>query len=554
MKKLVLFFLLLNAALIYGQNVGIGTTAPDEKLHVDGNIKSNTRTLFLGNFQNLYADNNHTLFYNSNNPTFSNIITRNSTGQYLGGLSGSFDNNTVYTRLLDGDGDIFINSATNQWLGFHVNGTEHLRILNNGFIGIGTATPSSPLHVKQFLSPLYGITVEGYSATRHPKLKLLNTSGEHWGLESFGSTLRNTYTAAGGNTVSYTTLTDDGNFGVGTTAPAEMIHTAGNLRTDGRKVYFGSVQNLTGNNSSTLDFYSNHSQGSNFYVGTKTNQRLGGLSGNASSVGDLIGLRDGNTNWFLRNTLNEKIEFIIGTQTKMNILSNGNVGIGATVNAPPVHKLDVNGDIRARGGSVHLAQSGRIHATYNQLSYYSIFDGTGQFNLRSSNGDLIGGIRGFKNVVSNINYFSLVDAQNKNLIHAEEGSYTSLWVNTEKVRILSNGNVGIGTTTPSHKLAVRGIIRAQEIIVEASNWPDYVFEESYELPSLEEEEAFVKKEGHLSGFDSEEEMDGTLKVADVTKKQQEKIEQIMLHLFEMQKEIKELKEENSALKKQIENK
>lgn len=550
MKKLILFFLMVNTVLIYGQNVGIGTTAPDEKLHVDGNIKSNTRTIFLGNFQQLYADNNHSLFYNSNNPNFSNIITRNSSGQYLGGLSGLFNNNQVYTRLLDGDENVILNASAGMWLGLHVNDVEHLRILNNGYVGIGTATPASPLHIKQLVNPAYGITLEGYSATRHPKLQLLNTSGEFWGVESFGASLRNTYTS-GGTTASYTTLTNSGNFGVGTTSPAEKIHTSGNLRTDGRKVFFGASQHLIGNNSSTLDFYSNHPQGSNLYVGTNTNQRLGGLSGNASASGDLIGLRDGNTNWFLKNTLNDKIEFIIGIQTKLNILSNGNVGIGQNT---PLHKLDVNGDIRTLGGSVHLAQAGRIYANYNQLSYYSIFDGTGQFNLRSNNGDLIGGIRGYKNVVSGKHYFSVVDAQNNYLIHAEEGTYTSLWVNNEKVRILSNGNVGIGTATPSHKLAVRGIIRAQEIIVQASNWPDYVFEDSYELPTLEEEEAFVKQEGHLSGFDSEEEMDGALKVADVTKKQQEKIEQIMLHLFEMKKEINELKAENSALKQQLENK
>lgn len=37
---------------------------------------------------------------------------------------------------------------------------------------------------------------------------------------------------------------------------------------------------------------------------------------------------------------------------------------------------------------------------------------------------------------------------------------------TEKMRITSSGNVGIGTTTPTHKLAVNGTIRSKEIIVD----------------------------------------------------------------------------------------
>src|SRR5690606_22458708 len=45
---------------------------------------------------------------------------------------------------------------------------------------------------------------------------------------------------------------------------------------------------------------------------------------------------------------------------------------------------------------------------------------------------------------------------------------------TEQMRITSAGNVGIGIISPAEKLSVNGKIRAKEIKVEASGWPDYV--------------------------------------------------------------------------------
>jgi hypothetical protein len=49
-----------------------------------------------------------------------------------------------------------------------------------------------------------------------------------------------------------------------------------------------------------------------------------------------------------------------------------------------------------------------------------------------------------------------------------------------------NGNVGLGTLTPNEKLSVNGNIRAKEVNVENTNWPDFVFKEGYQLPTLEE--------------------------------------------------------------------
>ena len=60
--------------------------------------------------------------------------------------------------------------------------------------------------------------------------------------------------------------------------------------------------------------------------------------------------------------------------------------------------------------------------------------------------------------------------------------------NKSLMRLLHNGNVGIGTTTPDAKLAVNGNIHAQEVKVDLIGWPDYVFSKEHQLPTLQEVE------------------------------------------------------------------
>ncbi len=102
-------------------------------------------------------------------------------------------------------------------------------------------------------------------------------------------------------------------------------------------------------------------------------------------------------------------------------------------------------------------------------------------------------------------------------------------------------NVGIGVRDPQYKLDVCGTVHCKEVKVDSVGWCDYVFEEDFELPTLEAEEAFIAQNGHLSSFESAAEMNGAIKVADVIKRQQETIEKLMLHVIALNKEVKSLK-------------
>lgn len=108
----------------------------------------------------------------------------------------------------------------------------------------------------------------------------------------------------------------------------------------------------------------------------------------------------------------------------------------------------------------------------------------------------------------------------------------------EKLRITSQGNVGIGITTPSEKLSVNGNIRAREVKVETANWPDYVFAKDYQLPSLVETERYIKEKGHLIGIPSAEEVKANgFSLGEMNARLLEKIEELTLHLIAKDKEL-----------------
>lgn len=82
-----------------------------------------------------------------------------------------------------------------------------------------------------------------------------------------------------------------------------------------------------------------------------------------------------------------------------------------------------------------------------------------QMALRDSSNDLHWIVVG----VSDGAYFGLADGDGQWSYRAKKDDYTSFNINnSEKMRILSNGNVGIGTTTPSEKLVVNGNISASD--------------------------------------------------------------------------------------------
>jgi len=108
----------------------------------------------------------------------------------------------------------------------------------------------------------------------------------------------------------------------------------------------------------------------------------------------------------------------------------------------------------------------------------------------------------------------------------------------ERLRIVSSGNVGIGTSNPTERLSVNGNIRTKEVIVTADNWPDFVFDKSYQLPALHELEKQIGIEGHLPDFPSAKEVSYSgVSLGSLNRLLTQKVEELTLYIIQQQKEI-----------------
>jgi len=116
----------------------------------------------------------------------------------------------------------------------------------------------------------------------------------------------------------------------------------------------------------------------------------------------------------------------------------------------------------------------------------------------------------------------------------------------DRMYVDPSGNVVIGSTTvapkPGYKLSVDGKVVVEELFVQLSPWPDYVFAEDYTLMTLTEVEEFIHANKHLPGVPaaSEIETEG-LPVGEMQKIMMQKIEELTLYLIALQKENEALK-------------
>lgn len=98
---------------------------------------------------------------------------------------------------------------------------------------------------------------------------------------------------------------------------------------------------------------------------------------------------------------------------------------------------------------------------------------------------------------------------------------------------------------------VDGKIVSEELELEELSLPDYVFEENYNLPTLDEVRSFIEINGHLEGIPSADKVreDGLI-VGDMISGLLEKIEELTLYTLAQQDKIDELEKRLNEMNNQ----
>ncbi|MES2275715.1 MAG: hypothetical protein V4592_06820 [Bacteroidota bacterium] len=300
------------------------------------------------------------------------------------------------------------------------------------------------------------------------------------------------WTTTGSGTGAYFSLS--GNVGIGTTVPAYKLHVAGTL-------YLAPG---VGNDFILFD-----------HAGTQT--------------------------WRTRITTDNSSSYIIGNDLGGSAFNNkiltltmaGNIGIGTT---NPSAKFSIlGGALAASGAGLSISSyltTGRL-TTGHVNSIHNWFDEE-SLELSSGSSEKTG---------------IAIEGQSSAL-----GSTIRLFTGgNENVRVLSNGKVGIGTTTPDEKLTVYGKIHSQEVKVDLSvPGPDYVFEPAYKLITLPNLKDFVDKNHHLPEIPTATEMaKNGLDLGDMNIKLLKKVEELTLYLIAADKEKQEQNKKLNVQQNQI---
>ncbi|MBB6236407.1 hypothetical protein HDC90_001019 [Pedobacter sp. AK013] len=233
---------------------------------------------------------------------------------------------------------------------------------------------------------------------------------------------------------------------------------------------------------------------------------------------------------------------------RMVVQGDGNVGIGTSL---PQSKLQVN------GGAIVVGTNSVVTNADGHISIGSITEDSNPTQADwVPNSTLLLNAKDYSTVAfhDSGSRVDFIRAGNGTIQLGYDGGWGSANIGLPNGIWNAQGNVGIGTLVPKEKLSVNGNIRAKEIKVEATNWPDYVFEEGYNIGTLKGLESYIKANKHLPGIPSAKEIEANgLELGEMVKMQQKKIEELTLHLIEKDKLLSIEKEMNKKQQAQIDS-
>jgi hypothetical protein len=443
-------------------NVGIGTTDPGEKLNVRGNLRlgSNTNENYIA-FSGTTDDPGYTHTY------IGERVYETNKSELL--LFKGNDIRGVYgpdrIRLAAGEirFDTFDTGVSGSFnsVATDANVKNRMTILDNGKVGIGTSTPTTTLDVSGNVhagvvtcvrngskSSGYINIVPGDTSTRTGFVEFMN-AGDTWSRMAYigyGDATNFQFRVENDRNLVFSTtntermtITSDGKVGIGTTTPTQSLDVRGNIAIGGSS------------SSNYITFLGTTGDGPGEYNHTFIGERV------------YNNLEESELLIFKGNDFTERVRLVSGeirfdtfdnpvwgsfenvatnanVKNRMTILNNGNVGIGTTT---PSTTLEVLGSLASSGISVY--KNGESFGVITILPGSSVAD-TGYINFRNGDSRTVCYIG-----KTDLNNFYFVIERPLNLVFSTN--------DIERMRITSDGKVGIGTTDPGEKLNVRGNLR-----------------------------------------------------------------------------------------------
>jgi len=158
---------------------------------------------------------------------------------------------------------------------------------------------------------------------------------------------------------------------------------------------------------------------------------------------------------------------------------------------------------------------------------------------------------------SSLNSPFVIDAATGNIGISQPSPFYKLDVNG--IASATQIVVGVPSTAPAasyqgYKLAVGGKAIAEEVVVKLqANWPDYVFESTYKLPSLLEIDRYIRENKHLPEMPTAQEVQQNgLSIGEMNALLLKKIEELTLYVVDLKKESMESQKKVAELQKEIE--
>ncbi|WP_299439856.1 hypothetical protein [uncultured Aquimarina sp.] len=486
-------------------NVGIGTTNPGAKLDILSNAG---QTESLMRFKISDAPSDYLQIANSTG----------SANQFIPLIKGYHATDNRYSLSIMGSTSDAMDTGTNALVAFDArrsNGpiqnrplftwtsytTKMMTMAANGNLGIGTTNPNAKLHiVDQGNSSVTSLQLNNRIKFRGDGVITWGSSADHgrlsWDTNKAiigGQTGKDLSLLAGGGEKMI--VKTNGNVGIGTTNPTAELEVK-SIANNNAEIHINSS---TDGKPSIIRFQD-------------AGQDSWGLLSNYPTVGKFS----------LYNYNNNSISMLADT--------NGNIGIGTT---NPQEKLDVKGKIFLNSGpdddgiywARHNMTMGTIPGSYNHNVFMLKPGGSSSGFLHSK--------------------FEMYTAD------SETEKTKKVQIHSYGTSFFNGGNVGIGTEdTKGFKLGVKGKIAAEEVKVALYNaWPDYVFENDYNLPTLQEVENHIAEKGHLENVPSATEVsENGIQLGEMNAKLLQKIEELTLYMIEQNKKTENLIKEVEALK------